>query len=117
MQMTQGLLRRAIMWLVLLGHIGAIALSFALISQFDEALGIALTLLPVTATIFMFIVQFHGENFFGSDTDIKRVSTDAASLTIVLAATMVLSIHTLIVFYYYGRIGSVDLLQKGVSIL
>jgi hypothetical protein len=105
------------MWLVLAGHLISIALSFFLISDFGEALGVALCLLPLTATILMFIVQFHDENFLGSSTDEAVVSTDAAWLTLVLSAVLLMAIVFALVGYYWGRIGSIGTLQKAVSLI
>lgn len=115
--MTQGLLRRLVMWTIFVGHILAIGLCFALISNFDSALGVALCLAPLTATIFMFIVQFHDENFYGTETNKKLVSVDAASLTIVLSVVLVATIILLTWGYHTARIGSVETLQKGVSLV
>lgn len=115
--MRQGLLRRIVMWLVFVGHILAIGLCFALISDFSEALGVALCMLPLTATIFMFIVQFHDENFYGAKSDVEIVSVDAASLTIGLSLVLIVALVLLNFAYAHARIGSVATLQKAVSLV
>jgi uncharacterized protein YacL len=105
------------MWLMLLGHITAAGLCFILIGDFNESLGIASSLLPVTATLIMFIVQFHTENFYGTKTDARIVSVDAASLTIALSSILIAALNGLVIAYYIGKLGSVELLQKAVNFL
>jgi hypothetical protein len=111
----QGTLRRAVMWLMLVGHVTASALCFLLIGDSDEALVAASGLLPVTATLLTFIVQFHADNFFGTETDNKVVSVDAASLTIVLSGLLIALLNGAVLGYYFGKIASVELLQKMVN--
>jgi hypothetical protein len=114
--MRQGLLRQIVMYLMLTGHIVAIVMAPVLISNFSEALNVSLTILPVTAAIIMFIVQFHQENFFGTTTDEKVVSSDAASLTIILSTLSVVLIVAMIYLYYVGRISTIEMLQRSVSL-
>jgi hypothetical protein len=114
--MRQGRLRQIVMYLMLTGHIVAIVMAPILISNFGEALNVSLTILPVTAAIIMFIVQFHQENFFGATTDDKIVSTDAAALTIILSALSVVIIIALICLYYVGHVSTIELLQRAVSL-
>jgi hypothetical protein len=114
--MRQGLLRQIVMYLMLTGHIVAMFMAPALISNFGEALSISITILPVTAAIIMFIVQFHQENFFGASTDDKMVSSDAASLTIILSTLSVVIIIAMIYLYYVGRISTIEMLQRSVSL-
>ena len=97
--MRQGLLRQIVMYLMLVGHIAAIFAAPVLIANFNEALSVSLTILPVTAAIIMFIVQFHQENFYGASTDEKRVSSDAAGLTLILSALSVSLAETGIIVY------------------
>ena len=114
--MRQGRLRQLVMYLMLTGHVVAIFLAPVLISNFNEALSISITILPVTAAIIMFIVQFHQENFFGTTTDEKMVSRDAATLTLVLSSLSVIIIVAMIYLYYVGRIGTIEMLQRAVSL-
>jgi hypothetical protein len=104
------------MYLMLGGHIAAIFAAPVLIANFSEALTVSLTILPVTAAIIMFIVQFHQENFYGAGTDEKRVSSDAASLTLILSALSVLSITGMLYLYYIGHIPTIEVLQRAVSL-
>jgi hypothetical protein len=115
--MTQGTLRRWIMYLMLFGHTASIFMAPMLIEQFNDALTVGTTLLPVTAAVMMFIVQFHQENFFGADTDKKLVASDAAILTLVLTIICNLSIIGMIYLYFIGRIATVEALQRGVGLL
>jgi DMSO reductase anchor subunit len=115
--MRQGLLRQIVMYLMLGGHVAAIFAAPVLIASFSEALTVSLTILPVTAAIIMFIVQFHQENFYGSSTDEKRVSSDAAALTLILSALSVLSITGMLYLYYVGRIPTIEVLQRAVSLI
>jgi hypothetical protein len=115
--MRQGLLRQIVMYLMLTGHIVAIFAAPVFIANFGEALTVSLTILPVTAAIIMFIVQFHQENFFGTTTDDKMVSSDAAGLTLILAAASVLSIVAMLYLYYVGRIPTVEILQRSVNLI
>ena len=115
--MRQGLLRQIVMYLMLTGHIAAIFAAPLLIANFGEALSVSLTILPVTAAIIMFIVQFHQENFFGTTTDEKRVSSDAAGLTLILSALSVLSIIGMLYLYYVGHIPTIEFLQRSVSLI
>jgi hypothetical protein len=114
--MRQGLLRQIVMYLMLVGHIAAIFAAPVLIANFNEALSVSLTILPVTAAIIMFIVQFHQENFYGAGTDEKRVSSDAAGLTLILSALSVLSITGMLYLYYIGHIPTIEILQRAVSL-
>jgi len=104
------------MYLMLTGHIVAIIMAPMLISNFSEALNVSLTILPVTAAIIMFIVQFHQENFFGTTTDEKMVSSDAAGLTIILSTLSVVLIIAMIYLYYVGHISTIEMLQRTVSL-
>jgi len=104
------------MYLMLGGHIAAIFAAPVLIANFSEALTVSLTILPVTAAIIMFIVQFHQENFYGARTDKKRVSSDAAALTLILSALSVLSITGMLYLYYIGHIPTIEILQRAVSL-
>jgi DMSO reductase anchor subunit len=115
--MRQGLLRQIVMYLMLGGHLAAIFVAPVLIANFSEALTVSLTILPVTAAIIMFIVQFHQENFYGSSTDEKRVSSDAAGLTLILSALSVLSITGMLYLYYIGHIPTIEILQRAVSLV
>jgi hypothetical protein len=115
--MRQGLLRRSVMYLMLAGHIAAIFAAPIFIANFGEALSVSLTILPVTAAIIMFIVQFHQENFFGTSTDDKMVSSDAAGLTLILSALSVLSILGMLYLYYVGHIPTIETLQRSVSLI
>jgi p-aminobenzoyl-glutamate transporter AbgT len=115
--MRQGLLRTVVMWLVLAGHISSIVLCLVMISDFDQALTVALVLLPLTATILMFIVQFNDENFFGAGSDSKIVASNPAYLTIVLALALIIAIIGSIYGYYTGRIATIELLQKTVGLV
>jgi hypothetical protein len=114
--MRQGLLRQIVMYFMLGGHIAAIFAAPVLIANFNEALSVSLTILPVTAAIIMFIVQFHQENFYGAGTDEKRVSSDAAGLTLILSALSVLSITGMLYLYYIGHIPTIEILQRAVSL-
>jgi hypothetical protein len=112
----QGLLRQIVMYLMLGGHIAAIFAAPVLIANFSEALSVSLTLLPVTAAIIMFIVQFHQENFYGVSRDEKRVSSDAAGITLILSALSVLSITGMLYLYFIGHIPTIEILQLAVSL-
>jgi hypothetical protein len=115
--MTQGSLRRVVMYLMLLGHVAAIFIAPALIANFNDALSVSVTLLPITAAVTMFIVQFHQENFFGAKTDQLIVSRDAAVLTIILSSLSVISIIGVIYFYYIGQISTIEVLQRSVGLI
>src|SRR5262245_33326105 len=114
--MRQGLLRQIVMYLMLGGHIAAIFAAPVLIANFSEALSVSLTILPVTAAIIMFIVQFHQENFYGASRDEKRVSSDAAGSTLILSALDVLSITGMLYLYFIGHIPTIEILQLAVSL-
>lgn len=115
--MTQGTLRRIVTWIILIGHCSSAFFGFLFIGNFDEAVGVALCLLPVTSTLVMFIIQFQRDNFFGSLTDTKTVSPDASFTTLFLSIVLVIALNLTIYGYYVGRIGSIDSLQKSINII
>jgi hypothetical protein len=115
--MKRRLLRRIVGQVMLIGHLLAIALAILVISDFQNALTVSATLLPVTSAVFTFVVQFHHDNFFETRLDRKIVSGDAAATTIVLSVALVLAIIGSIYLYYSGSIPTVESLQQLVGLI
>lgn len=115
--MRQGTLRRIITYLMLFGHAVALSLTPVLMGSFQEATNVSLSLLPVTAALLTFVVQFHQENFLGAKSDEKSVTVDAAVLTIGLTTLLLGAIIGLIYLYYLGRITTIEELQRAVSLV